>query len=87
MDLQEMEEARKAYMAAVAITKERQDEESIGKKSILLVFNIYYHLLPPPPITYHFQRKSIKIDMDKQKTQIVKKTHILPLCYKLGQET
>jgi len=30
MDLQEMEEARKAYMAAVAITKEKQDEESIA---------------------------------------------------------
>lgn len=30
MDLQEMEEARKAYMAAVGITKERQDEESIA---------------------------------------------------------
>ncbi|CAJ1944244.1 unnamed protein product [Sphenostylis stenocarpa] len=30
MDLQKMEEARKAYMAAVAITKDKQDEESIA---------------------------------------------------------
>jgi len=30
MGLQEMEEARKAYMAAVAIAQEKQDEESIA---------------------------------------------------------
>lgn len=30
IELQKMEEARKAYSAAVAITKEKQDEESVA---------------------------------------------------------
>lgn len=39
MEMQKMEEARRAYIAAVAVAKEKQDEESLAAAS-----NARFHL-------------------------------------------